>query len=422
MEREVSLKEMIGGGYKDFWECKKRYRVVKGSRGSKKSTTTAFWIILNMMKYSEANTLVIRRLYVTHKDSTYAQLVWAINRLGVGHLWKCKLSPLELIYRPTGQKIMFRGFDNPLSITSITVATGHLCWCWIEEAYQITKEDDFNKLDMSIRGELPEGLFKQITITFNPWTDKHWLKSRFFDDPDENTFISTTTYRCNEWLGEDDRKLFDDMRIRNPRRFAVEGDGEWGISEGLVYDNWCIAEAENAITFEEFKQRKGIVSIFGLDFGYTADPTALVCALVDEEKKEMLIFDEHYQYGMTNEQIAAMIKYKGYAKERIIADSAEHKSIDQIRLLGVRRIEPAAKGSDSVSFGIQFLQGYKIYVLPKCQNIILELSNYRWDESRQTGKLLNKPIGEYNHALDALRYASEQLQRKANVQAAARLR
>jgi phage terminase large subunit len=179
MSKEISLQQTVGKGYINFWRWRGRYRVVKGGRGSKKSATAALWIIHNMMKLPLANTLVLRKSFNTHKDSTWAQLKWATNRLGVSHLWQFKKSPLEAIYKPTGQKILFRGLDDPMSITSITVDKGYLCWAWFEEAYQILNEDDFDKVDMSIRGELPEGYFKQITLTFNPWNEKHWLKRRF---------------------------------------------------------------------------------------------------------------------------------------------------------------------------------------------------------------------------------------------------
>lgn len=217
MSKEISLQQTIGKGYADFWRFKGRYRVVKGGRGSKKSVTNALWIPYNMMKMPLANTLVLRKAFNTHKDSTWAQLKWAVNRLGVAHLWQFKKSPLEAIYKPTGQKILFRGLDDPMSITSITVDTGYLCWAWFEEAYQIMNEDDFDKVDMSIRGELPEGYFKQLTLTFNPWNEKHWLKQRFFDVKDDpNILALTTNYEINEFLGDDDRKLFDWMKEHKP--------------------------------------------------------------------------------------------------------------------------------------------------------------------------------------------------------------
>lgn len=399
----INLPQIVGKGYATYWNYKGRYRVVKGGRGSKKSTTTALWIIYNMMKYPLANTLVIRRVFNTHKDSTYTQLKWASNILKVSHLWKFSKSPLEATYIPTGQKILFRGLDDPMSITSITVEHGHLCWCWFEEAFQVMNEDDFNKVDMSIRGELPKGYFKQITLSFNPWSEKHWLKKRFFDAEDEDVLAITTNYACNEFLGEDDKKLFEKMKINNPRRYNIEGLGNWGIAEGLIYNNF----EELDFDIEEIKKRKNIKSAFGLDFGYTNDPTAFICSLVDLDNMEIFIFDEHYQKAMSNKMIVDMIKYKGYAKERIIGDSSEPKSIDDIKKQGIYRIKGARKGKDSILNGIQYIQDFKIYVHPKCENTIIELSNYVWDT--KDGNAINKPIDDYNHLMDALRYSLEDI-------------
>ena len=399
----INLPQIIGKGYATYWNYKGRYKVVKGGRGSKKSTTTALWIIYNMMKYPLANTLVIRRVFNTHKDSTYTQLKWASNVLKVSHLWKFSKSPLEATYLPTGQKILFRGLDDPMSITSITVEHGHLCWCWFEEAFQIMNEDDFNKVDMSIRGELPKGYFKQIMISFNPWSEKHWLKKRFFDVVDDDILAITTNYTCNEFLGEDDKKLFEKMKLNNPRRFSIEGLGNWGIADGLVYSNF----EELEFDIDEIKKRKNIKSAFGLDFGYTNDPTAFICSLVDLDSNEIFIFDEHYQKAMSNKDITNMIKYKGYSKEKIIGDSSEPKSIDDIRRQGIYRIKGAKKGKDSILNGIQFIQDFKIYVHPKCENTLIELSNYVWDTKE--GNVINKPIDDYNHLMDALRYSMEDI-------------
>ena len=399
----INLPQVIGKGYATYWNYKGRYKVVKGGRGSKKSTTTALWIIYNMMKYPLANTLVIRRVFNTHKDSTYTQLKWASNVLKVSHLCKFSKSPLEATYLPTGQKILFRGLDDPMSITSITVEHGHLCWCWFEEAFQIMNEDDFNKVDMSIRGELPKGYFKQIMISFNPWSEKHWLKKRFFDVVDDDILAITTNYTCNEFLGEDDKKLFEKMKLNNPRRFSIEGLGNWGIADGLVYSNF----EELEFDIDEIKKRKNIKSAFGLDFGYTNDPTAFICSLVDLDSNEIFIFDEHYQKAMSNKDITNMIKYKGYSKEKIIGDSSEPKSIDDIKRQGIYRIKGAKKGKDSILNGIQFIQDFKIYVHPKCENTLIELSNYVWDTKE--GNVINKPIDDYNHLMDALRYSMEDI-------------
>ena len=165
----IKLPEIVGEGYGDYWRFKGRYRVVKGSRASKKSTTTAMNMIYRIMKYPQSNVLVVRKTFRTLQDSCFAQLKWAIRRLSVEEYFVYKYSPLEIVYKPTGQKILFRGLDDPLKVTSVTVNVGYLCFLWIEEAYEITNESDFDMLDESIRGEVPDELFKQITMTFNPW-------------------------------------------------------------------------------------------------------------------------------------------------------------------------------------------------------------------------------------------------------------
>ena len=168
MNKYTSLQQVIGAGYNAFWNCRKRYRVVKGGKASKKSTTAALWYILHLMKYPGANLLVVRKVMDTHRNSTLASLQWAVDKLGVSRLWRTTKTPLEMIYKPTGQKILFRGFDDWQKLAGITVPVGHLCWVWIEEAYEIEREADFDKLDLSVpRGPLP--LFKQTTTTFKPW-------------------------------------------------------------------------------------------------------------------------------------------------------------------------------------------------------------------------------------------------------------
>ena len=397
----INLPEIVGKGYGTFWRFKGRYRVVKGSRASKKSKTTALWFIVNMMKYPQANTLVIRKTFRTLKDSCFTELKWAVHRLKVDAWWEFKESPLEATYKPTGQKIYFRGLDDPLKVTSITVDVGVLCWAWLEEAYEVLNEDDFNILDESIRGGVPEGsgLFKQWTITFNPWNEHHWLKKRFFDHPDDETLALTTNYMCNEWLDAADIKVFDDMKKRNPRRYAVAGLGGWGIVDGLVYENW----KEEAFDLDDIKNAQ---TAFGLDFGYSVDATAFVVAYIDQEEKKIYIFDELYQTKMSNRTIFDEIQKMGYSKERIIADSAEPKSIDELKGLGLRRIEAAKKGKDSINNGIQFIQNFEIIIHPRCTNFLTEISNYTWDKDK-FGNQINKPIDDFNHCLDALRYGCE---------------
>lgn len=400
---KISLPDVVGGGYGTFWRFRGRYCVCKGSRASKKSKTTALWFITKMMEYPQANALVIRKTYRTLKDSCYTELKWAVHRLGVDAWWEFKLNPLEATYKPTGQKIYFRGLDDPLKVTSITVDVGCLCWAWLEEAYEVMNEDDFNMLDESIRGEVPEGLFKQWRITFNPWNEHHWLKKRFFDtEPDPDILAMTTNYMCNEWLDASDIRMFEDMKKRNPRRYAVAGLGGWGIVDGLVYENW----KEEAFDPDEIRRRPGVVSAFGLDFGYTNDPTAFFCGLLDKENKQLFVFDEMYEKGMSNKRIAETIQAMGYGKERITADSAEPKSIDELKSLGLRT-RAAKKGKDSIQNGIQWIQDLEIIIHPKCVNFLTEISNYTWDKDK-FGSKLNVPIDDFNHIMDAMRYALEQ--------------
>ena len=360
-----------------------------------------------MMKYKNANTLVVRKVYRTLKDSCYSDLKWAIQRFKVDDYWEFKESPLEITYKPTGQKILFRGLDDPLKITSISVSVGQLCFCWVEEAYELTDETAFNMLDESIRGIVEEPLFKQIILTFNPWNERHWLKSRFFDITAPNILAITTNYLCNEWLDKSDKKLFEDMKKNNPRRYQVAGLGEWGITDGLVYENWRELEFDWR---EILNKRQKAKAVFGLDFGYTNDPAAFFCGILDQEQKEIYVFDEIYQKGMQNTTIYNNIEKLGFRKEIIVADSAEPKSIEHLRGLGLYRIKASKKGKDSINAGIQFIQDFKIFIHPRCVNFLTEISNYSWDKDK-FGKAVNKPIDDFNHLMDAMRYALEDYMR-----------
>lgn len=397
----VSLPSIVGGGYGTFWRWQGRYRVVKGSRASKKSATMALWCIVSMIKYPDANLLVVRKTYRTLKDSCFAQLKWAMRRLGVEQWFKCTESPLEITYRPTGQKILFRGLDDPLKVTSVTVDVGALCFLWIEEAYEVMSEDDFDRLDESIRGILPDGLYHQVTLTLNPWSDRHWIKKRFFDTPSPNVLAMTTNYMCNEFLGDSDLALFEEMK-KNPKRYKVAGLGFWGAVDGLVYENW----KEQTFTIDEVRRLPGAKAIFGLDFGYTTDPTAFFCGIVDKNERRLYVFDELYERGLTNRAIADKVQRLGYAKETIIADCAEPKSIAELREFGLPRVRASKKGADSILNGVQRIQDYEIIVHPRCVNFLTEISQYQWEKDR-FGKYTGKPEDDNNHLMDAMRYAFE---------------
>lgn len=399
---EIKISAIVGQGYEKFWNCKKRYRVLKGGKGSKKSATTALNFIFRLMKENETNLLVVRQVMNTHRDSTFAQLKWAQERLGVSEYWNNTVSPMEMVYKPTGQKILFRGFDDVLKLASTTVSNGYLNYVWIEEAFEISNEADFDKLDLSVpRGMVPPHIYKQTTLTFNPWSDTHWLKKRFFDTASSDVETYSTNYLCNEFLDKTDRQVFERMKKTNRRKYEVAGLGNWGISEGLVFENWSVGEI--AIPSDEEYMWK---SFFGLDYGYTNDPTAFVAFKANPVKKQIYIYSEFYKKRMLNCDIAEKIKAMGYAKERIRADCAEPKSNDDLRRLGIGRITPSVKGRDSILNGISAICEYQITVSPKCVNMIRELSEYVYDDKR-TENGLKIPKDSDNHLCDALRYAFE---------------
>ena len=394
---KIHLPSVVGASYKDWWNTKKRYAVCKGSRGSKKSKTTYLWLVYNIMKHRQANAVCVRRYQNTLRDSCFSDVKWAATRFSVLHKWDFKVSPMEATYKPTGQKILFRGLDDGVKITSISVPEGVLCWAILEEAYEIL-EDDFNKLDMSIRGEMPAGLWKQLRLIFNPWSEQSWLKRRFFDEPDDDLkFTKTTTYKCNEWLDEADIRIFEQMKKNNPRRYRIEGEGEWGIAEGLIYEN----AKQESFDVDIIRAKQGIKSAFSLDFGWS-DTNAFICSMVDDAAMRIYIFDEWYKNGCTNQQIAEQIKAMGYGGQKIICDAAEPKSIQELCDNGLRAW-PSRKGKDSVDYGIQLIQNYKIIVHPRCKEFWKEVTNYCWAKDAK-GNRTGKPDHEFSHGPDALRY------------------
>lgn len=401
---KINLPAIIGKGYGTFWHSRNFYRVVKGSRGSKKSKTTALNFVTRILKYPWSNLLVVRRYSNTNKQSTYTDFKWAANKLKVAHLFKFNESLPEITVKATGQKILFRGLDDELKITSITVDVGILCWAWFEEAYQIENEEKFSTVVESIRGTLDApDFFKQITVTFNPWNERHWLKRVFFDEKTQraDTLALTTTFRCNEWLDQVDIQRYEDLYKTNPRRARIVCDGQWGVAEGLIYENVQVKDFDK----DKLLKDKAYQLAIGLDFGFTHDPTALCVSLINEQKKEIYIFDEAYQVGLITKDVAKMIQDKGYAKSRIIADSAEPRLIKELQTeYNILRLKESRKGKDSIMAGVSKLQGYSIFVHPSCTHIMDEFYSYCYQQDKE-GNWLNKPEDKNNHLMDALRYS-----------------
>ena len=405
----VYIKSTTGGGYSNFWNCKKRYRVVKGGRASKKSCTLALYYIYNLMKYYHVYNvkpclLVIRKFLNTHRNSTRAQLIWAINKLKVSHLWEVPKGELTLTYRPSGQTILFRGVDDIDSLTSITVPIGHLTWCWLEESFQIHNETDFNKIDMSFRGDLPDPLFKQMTLSFNPWNSLTWIKPRFFDKPDPDVFTLTTTYLDNEFLGVDDLKIFNKMKKQNPRRYSVEGMGNWGNCEGLIYLSYVDDPENNHIEKIPENEKLGFISI-GLDYGSGQQDsklgkTCLAAVGVSKDFKNVYAIKESYFNGFNlPEKIIEWvidfildIKNK-YPKTdiQLNCEWASSSTINNALKLEINKRKIDVTILDAYKSTIldrvelcQILLGEKrLLFLPECQGIKSGFANALWDSSEK---------------------------------------
>lgn len=400
----ISMAGALGKGYNRFFHSRHFYRVVKGSRGSKKSKNTALCYIHDILKYSWANLLVVRRYSNANKQSTYTDLKWAAHKLKVSHLLKFNESMPEITVKATGQKMLFRGLDDPLKITSISVDVGILSWVWIEEGYQVETQDKFDTLIESIRGayNAPD-FFKQVTITFNPWSEKHWLKREFFDEETrrKNTFSDTTTFEDNEFLDEQDRERFEDIRRTNPRRARIVCNGEWGVAEGLVFDNWIVEDFD----IQDTIKRVGVTA-HGMDFGFSHDPTTLPELIVDIPNKVLYVYGELYKTGLLAGDIFREIQKRNLIKAKIIADNEDPRMITQLQVMGVSRMQRSIKGQGSVRAGIDFMQGFKIIIHPSCERTAEEFGLYSYKQDKE-GNWLNEPVDENNHIIDGMRYALE---------------
>lgn len=403
IKTKINLNTLVSPAYYPLFRSHDRYLVYKGSRGSGKSYATAVKVIVDMLTHDYVNWLVIRQFFGTQKDSTFATIKKVAYDLGVADLFKFTVSPLEITYKETGQKIYFRGMDDPLKITSIQTTHGNLCRLWFEECYELKREEDVDTVEESLRGILPANGFYQSVFTFNPWSDKHFLKRRFFDDKTrkKKTYATTTTYKDNGHLNEDYIEDLEDMLITNPNRAKVAVLGEWGVAEGLVF--------EGLFEQRDFSMGEiaGLPKVIGLDFGFKHDPTSGEFMAIDQRNKIVYIYDEFYQQGMLTQQIAqALGQHKGFGLP-IIADSAEQRLIAELAsVYQVPNVKPSGKGKDSVIQGIQFMQSYHFVIHPRVKGLWEEMNSYVYARDK-FGQWTNSPEDSNNHAIDALRYSME---------------
>lgn len=342
--------------------------------------------------------LVVRQTYASMKDSVFAELIGAINNMKMGAYVNVKTTPLELNFS-NGSQVLFKGADDETKLLSISGVDK----VWIEEASDIT-QDMFNQLELRLRGG---GLKKQFYLTFNPISETHWLKREFFDNPKEDCFVLHTTYLDNRFLDDNYINTLLDMKERNYEKYRVYALGQWGVLGKPVFENWEVRD--------DVAQEAQGVDIHGLDFGYGgSDPTAFVYAKVDEEARTVYILQEIYNSSLLLDDIVEEITKLGHRRAQIKADSANKTFLRELQQKGLRRLVGAQKGPDSVAAGIVKLQGYNIVIDSSCVNTALEFEQYSYTKDKRTGQYLDKPIDDYNHIIDALRYAMEDVGRRAN--------
>lgn len=372
-----------------------RFNIFYGGAGSGKSHFVFQKMIFKYLKYGNRKCLVVRKVSNTLRDSCFALVKSILSD------WKlydqCKVNKTDLtIELPNGSHFIFKGMDDPEKIKSIANIDDIV----VEECTEVD-EFDFDQLSLRLRSRNP---YNQVHCMFNPVSKENWVYKRWFKEGatynKDTTVILHTTYKSNKFLPNEYIENLLDMERTNPAYFRIYALGEFATLDKLIYTNWKV---ENFDYREILKNVKGSKAIFSLDFGFTNDPTAFVCSILDEINKKIWIFDGFEQKGLLNDEIAKKIIEMGYRKEVITADSAEPKSIEELKRNGLDRVRGATKGKDSIINGINILQQYEIIILPSLTWIIEEFKNYTWKKGKD-GEYINVPIDKYNHSLDSLRY------------------
>ena len=376
-----------------LFKNKSRYEIPWGGAGSGKSHIVARKILYRLLKedHVKHNFLVIRKVDRTIKRSVFALVKNIISTWGLTSEFDINLTDKTMVYKPTGSQIMFSGLDDVEKLKSIEGVTS----IWCEEATELNQED-FEQLDLRLRGKTKA--IKQITLTFNPISEQHWIKKVFFDDPIEGVFTLKTTYLDNHFIDDEYKMVMENKRKTNPRYYDIYALGNWGTADGLIFMNASHAPIllENIIH---------LPCVQGLDFGYTNDPSSFNQSYVDNINKIIYVYDGFYEKGLSNAAIADRIKGMSAHKRTTTADSSEPKSIDYIAGKGVK-VKGALKGPDSIKAGIDFLLEYTIIVNNHLVEFMREFDNYCWSVNKD-GKQLNKPVDDFNHFIDSLRYAME---------------
>ena len=371
-----------------------RFLLFYGGAGSGKSHFIAQRLVYKALK-DKRKILVLRKVNRTTKASTFQLLLDTLNQFGI--LNYCVINRTDFsITLPNGSQFLCMGLDDPEKIKSITGLTD----AWLEEATEFSL-DDFSQVNLRVRD--PKAENQEIILSLNPVSKANWCYLHFFaENPELDEFRKTvrivhTTYKDNPHLPEAYVQALLMMKATNEVYYKIYALGEFGSLDKLIYNNW------QKMDFDPDTIKGQLLC--GLDFGYTNDPTAFTASILVENERRIYIFKEWGGTGYLNDAIADQIKEMGFAKSIICADSAEQKSIDEIKRLGISRIKPCVKGKGSVLQGIQKLQQYELIVHPSCENVIEELENYAWKKDKQTNEYINEPAEGFDHYMDSLRYS-----------------
>lgn len=391
--------------FKEVNQSKKRYIVMKGSAGSGKSVDTAQNYILRLMKDRGRNLVAMRKSDITNRDSTFAELTGSLYKMfgdKAEAYWKINRSPLMLTCKANGNQIIFRGMNDERQrekLKSITFPKGKLTDVWLEEATEFTQAD-LEIIDDRLRGELPEGQFYQIRMTFNPVNKNHWIKKVFFDIPDPNVLTHHSTYLMNRFIDEAYKQRMERRRLVDPEGYQIYGLGEWGEIGGLILHNWEVADvSQNLNDYDD-------VAI-GQDFGFNHANAILLLGWKDDN---IYIIDEIYLFEKdTSEIIQEAIKHAIPTNKQMWCDSAEPDRIKEWTKAGYKRARGVDKGGSkgSVKAQIDWLKQRKIYVHPHCTNTIAEMQQWKWKKDEKTGEYLDEPVPFQDDAMAALRYGVE---------------
>lgn len=375
--------------------------VFKGGRGSTKSTTVGMTIVELMKNNHDIHAVVCRKVGNTIKDSVYNKIKWAIGKQEFTEEFDSKLSPMEITLKSTGQKIYFRGADDPDKIKSINPEFGYIGILWFEELDQFAGPEEIRKIEQSaIRGGNLAWIFKSFNPpkTMNNWANKYVL------EPKENRIVHSSTYLDvpKGWLGQPFIDEAEHLKEVNPNAYEHEYMGIANGNGGNVFEYLEIRD----ITDEEISHMDRIFA--GVDYGWYPDAFCYIRTYYDSAREKIYLIDELYVNKWSNSKTADWIKKKGYDDYTMICDSAEPKSVNDFRDAGLPA-RGAIKGPGSIEYGFKFLQTKTIVIDPKrTPNAYKEITEYEYDRDKEGNVISGYPDGN-DHAISALRYAYESL-------------